>query len=88
MSFNSIRKIFLFKHFASDSLTSLWDNRSACAMDILWDELRSNNVEIDKETLSFHIHACLKDYEGICETVFHRMDKVLRRTNPFQMLPG
>ena len=43
---------------------------------------------MDKETLSFHIHACLEDYEGIYETVIHRMDKVLRRTNPFQMLLG
>ena len=27
---------------------------SASAMDIIWDELKSNNVDIDKETLSFH----------------------------------
>ena len=88
MSFNSITKTFLFKHFVSDLLNSMWDNCSACAMDILWHELRRNNVEIDKETLSFHIHACLKDYEGIYETVIDRMDDVLRRTNPFQILLG
>ena len=29
---------------------------------------------MDKETLSFHIHACLKDYEGIYETVIHQLD--------------
>ena len=74
MSFNSKRKTFLFKHFVADLLKSMWDNRSACAMDILWHELRRNNDEIDKETLSFHIYACLKDYEGIYETVIHRMD--------------
>ena len=74
MSFNSIRKTFLFKYFASDSLNSLWDNRSACAMEIICDELKRNNVEMDKETLSFHIHACLKDYEGIYGAFINQMD--------------
>ena len=32
-------------------------------MDIKWDELRSNKIEIDRETLSFHIDACLREHD-------------------------
>ena len=48
---------------------------NACAMDMIWDELRSNNIEIDRETLSFHIDACLREYEELYGTVIIRMDK-------------
>ena len=30
---------------------------------MIWDELRSNNIEIDRETLSFHIDACLREHD-------------------------
>ena len=36
-----------------------------CAMDTIWDELRRNNIEIDKTTLSFHIDACLREHEEL-----------------------
>ena len=81
MSFNSITKTFVFKHFASNTLNSLWDDRSACAMEIICDELRRNNVEIDKETLSFHIHACLREHGEIYQSAVQHLDtKCMRRT--------
>ena len=40
-------------------------NYNACTMDMIWYELRSNNIEIDRETLSFHIDACLREHEDI-----------------------
>ena len=36
---------------------------NACAMDMIGDELKSNNIEIDRETLSFHIDACLREHD-------------------------
>ena len=48
---------------------------SACAMDIICDELRSNNIEINIETLSFHINICLREHEEIYGTVINRIDK-------------
>ena len=44
-------------------------------MDIIWDERMSNNIEIDKETLSFHIDACLREHEELYGTVIIRLDK-------------
>ena len=38
---------------------------SAFVFDIICDELNSNNIEIDIETLSFHINTCLNEYEEI-----------------------
>ena len=38
-------------------------------MDIIWDELRSNYIEIDIETLSFHIYLCLKPSVHIIATI-------------------
>ena len=81
MSFNSITKTFLFKHFASNSPNSLWDDRSACAMEIIYDELRRNNDEIDKEMLSFHIHACLREHGEIYQSAVQHLDtNCVRRT--------
>ena len=48
---------------------------SACAMDMIWNELRNNNIEIDKETLSFHIHARLRKHEDIYGAVINQLDK-------------
>ena len=31
-------------------------------MDVIFDELQKNNVNIDKTTLSYHIHRCLERY--------------------------
>ena len=45
-------------------------------MDMIWDELKRNtDIETDKETLSFHIDACLREHEEIYGTVINRMDK-------------
>ena len=44
-------------------------------MDMIWDELRSNNIEIDRETLSFHIDACLRDHEDIYAAFITQLDK-------------
>ena len=38
-------------------------------MDIIWDELKSNYIEIDIETLSFHIYLCLKPSVHIIATI-------------------
>ena len=32
------------------------------AMDVIFDELQKNNVNIDKATFSYHIHHCLENY--------------------------
>ena len=40
-----------------------------------WEEFRSNNIEIDRETLSFHIDACLREHEQLYGTVIIRLDK-------------
>ena len=34
-------------------------------MDIIWDRLKSNNIDIDKETPSFHSDTCLIEYGEI-----------------------
>ena len=31
-------------------------------MDVIFDELQKNNVNIDKTTLSYHVHHCLEHY--------------------------
>ena len=46
-------------------------------MENICDELKRNNIEMDKETLLFHIHACLKDYEGIYGAVINQLDILL-----------
>ena len=47
---------------------------SACAIDMILNELRNNYIEIDKETLSFHIHACLREHEDIYGAVINQLD--------------
>ena len=34
---------------------------SACIMDIICDELKRNNIDIDKDMLSFHFSKCLDE---------------------------
>ena len=36
-------------------------------MDVILDELRKNNVDIDMTTLSYHIHQCLEQYKTMYE---------------------
>ena len=43
-------------------------------MDITWGELNSNNIDIDKDTLSFHIDDCLKEHVELYETIIHQTD--------------
>ena len=54
---------------------------NACAMDMIRDELRSNNIEIDRETLSFHIDACLREHEDIYGAFINQLDKDNLPTN-------
>ena len=44
-------------------------------MDIIWDELKSNNIEIDIEMLSFHIYTCLREHEEIYGRAINRIDR-------------
>ena len=44
-------------------------------MDIIWDRLESNNIDINKETPSFHIDTCLKEYGEIYGTAINRIDR-------------
>ena len=34
---------------------------SPCAMDTIWEELKRNNIDIDKDMLSFFISKCLDE---------------------------
>ena len=43
--------------------------------DMIWGELKSNEIEIHKETLSFHINTCLREYEEIYGTSINRIDR-------------
>ena len=38
-----------------------------CTMEVILDELRKNNVDIDMTTLSYHIHQCLEQYKTMYE---------------------
>ena len=60
MSLNCIRKTSVF-------MNSLWRIR--------YHELKSNNIDIDKETLSFHINTCLREHEEIHGTAINRKDR-------------
>ena len=84
MSLTRVTKAFVFLHFVALYPNSLWDRMckySACAMDMTWDELRSNNIEIDRETLSFHIDACLREHEDIYGAFINQLDKDNLPTN-------
>ena len=54
---------------------------NACAMDMIGDEHRSGNIEIDRETLSFHIDACLREHEDIYGAFINQLDKDNLPTN-------
>ena len=56
-------------------LTEQAGKSSACVMDIICEELKCNDIEIDKETLSFHINTCLREHEEIYWTAINRMDR-------------
>ena len=65
----------------SELIVGQGSRHNACVMDMIWDELRSNNIEIDRETLSFHIDACLREHEDIYGAVINQMDKDNLPTN-------
>ena len=44
-------------------------------MDMIWNELWRNNIEIDIETLSFYINTCSREHEEIDGTVINRIDR-------------
>ena len=43
-------------------------------MDIIWGELKSNNIEIGKETLWLCIDACLREHEELYGTIIIQID--------------
>ena len=38
-------------------------------MDLIYDELRQNNVDIDKDTLSFHLNSCLEEHQILFNSI-------------------
>ena len=52
-------------------MNSLWRIR--------YHELKSNNIDIDKETLSFHINTCLREHEEIYGTAINRIEITSRQ---------
>ena len=48
-------------HYCDLCRTECGRKGSACVMDIMWDELKINSIDIDKETLSFYIRTCVKE---------------------------
>ena len=38
---------------------------SACVVDIIWEELKRNNIGIDKDMISFYISKCLDEHEEL-----------------------
>ena len=65
----------------SELIVGQGSRHNACVMDMIWDELRSNNIEIDRETLSFHIDACLREHEDIYGAFINQLDKDNLPTN-------
>ena len=64
MSLTGIRNTFVFMHVVTHVPNSLWDQAgksSACVMDIIWEELKRSNIDIDKDMLSFYISKCLDE---------------------------
>ena len=45
-------------------------------MEVILDELRKNNVDIDMTTLSYHIHQCLEQYKTMYEQMAIRVGPV------------
>ena len=83
MSLTCIIKARVFIHFVSQYPNSMWDRQASTthAMDMIRDERRSNNTEIDRETLSFHIDACLREHEDIYGAFINQLDKDNLPTN-------
>ena len=57
MSLNDIRenvRIYVHRVTRTELIVGEADKNSACAMDIIWDELRRNDVDINKETQKRH----------------------------------
>ena len=50
-------------------------NSSVCARDMIWNELKRNNIENDRKKVLFKIDTCLREHEEIYGTVINRMDK-------------
>ena len=55
---------------------SFWDKlllgqgkSSACVMDIIWEELKRNNIDIDNDMLSFYISKCLDEQREIYDSL-------------------
>ena len=42
---------------------------SACVMDIIWEELKSNDIDIDKDMLSFYISKCLDEQREMYDSL-------------------
>ena len=47
---------------------------SACVMDIIWEELKRNNIDIDKDMLSFYISKCLDEHEELYGAIIIQID--------------
>ena len=47
---------------------------SVCVMDIIWEELKRNNIEIDKDMLSFYISKCLDEHEELYGAIIIQID--------------
>ena len=43
-------------------------------MDIIWEELKSNDIDIDKDMLSFYISKCLYDHEELYGAIIIQID--------------
>ena len=41
---------------------------NACVMDIIWEELKRNNIDIDKDMLSFYISKCLDEQQRMYDS--------------------
>ena len=78
MSLTDIRKnVCIYAHCVTHTELIMGEagKNSACAMDMIFDELKSNNIEIDIETLSFHINTCLREHGEIYQTAINRIDR-------------
>ena len=42
---------------------------SACVMDIIWEELKRSNIDIDKDMLSFYISKCLDEQREMYDSL-------------------
>ena len=47
---------------------------SACVIDIIWEELKRYNIDIDKDMLSFHIDACLREHVELYGAIIIQID--------------